>query len=550
MDLISQNVAAKDRVKKLKREDGDEPSFSESSKGLQMGKKKRHGNEEKHLHSQEQMEMRKLENSLFGSLYSPLEFGEGEEKQENIWLKQCSTLFITDRSPHSVLSAYEEEGDFQRVNIDYENETKELKPAWFDDEEDRTTINIAKVNRLRKLRQEEDEVVVSGSAYVSRLRAQHVKLNPRTEWAQLNSKEGGYNSSDDDDTEVFDGILRTNENLVMKSGSKLHPGILEYSKLGEANTEDPSSEEITSVQFHNNAQLLLAGGLDQRVRFFQIDGKRNAEMESIFLEDCPIRKASFLADGSQVIVSGRRNFFYSLDVVKAKVDRFGPLTGREEKSLEMFEISPDSSMIAFVGNEGYILLVSSKTKQLIGTLKMNGTVRSLAFTNCGQQLLSFGGDGQVYHWDLRKRTCFHKGVDEGCINGMAICCSPRGNLFAAGSESGIVNVYNREEFLGSKKKPLKTLDNLTTKVDLMRFNHDAQMLAICSSVKKRSLKLVHIPSFTVFSNWPAGNGTLQYPSCVDFSPNGGFMAVASRSTKSRKSPSKVLFFKLHHYRSA
>jgi U3 small nucleolar RNA-associated protein 18 len=48
--------------------------------------------------------------------------------------------------------------------------------------------------------------------------------------------------------------------------------------------------------------------------------------------------------------------------VKAAVSKIGPLTGREEKSLENIEISPDSRTIAFVGNEGYILLVSSKTK--------------------------------------------------------------------------------------------------------------------------------------------------------------------------------------------
>jgi U3 small nucleolar RNA-associated protein 18 len=59
--------------------------------------------------------------------------------------------------------------------------------------------------------------------------------------------------------------------------------------------------------------------------------------------------------------------------VKAAVSRTGPLTGREEKSLENLEISPDSRTIEFVGKEGYILLISSKTKQIIGTLKMNGT---------------------------------------------------------------------------------------------------------------------------------------------------------------------------------
>ncbi|KAL2899852.1 U3 small nucleolar RNA-associated protein 18-like protein [Bienertia sinuspersici] len=55
--------------------------------------------------------------------------------------------------------------------------------------------------------------------------------------------------------------------------------------------------------------------------------------------------------------------------------------------------------------------------------------------------------GQVYHWELRTRTCLHKGMDEGSINGTTLCTAPVGSLFAAGPSSGIVNVYNRDEFL-------------------------------------------------------------------------------------------------------
>lgn len=50
---------------------------------------------------------------------------------------------------------------------------------WVDEEEEKIIVNLAKVNRLRKMRKE-DEIVISGSEYVSRLRAQHIRLNPVT----------------------------------------------------------------------------------------------------------------------------------------------------------------------------------------------------------------------------------------------------------------------------------------------------------------------------------------------------------------------------------
>uniref|UniRef100_A0A9I9DMF3 U3 small nucleolar RNA-associated protein 18 homolog n=1 Tax=Cucumis melo TaxID=3656 RepID=A0A9I9DMF3_CUCME len=569
MSLISQNVAVISSIEKgteentlgpsspLRNADASEVDKSGLDTSRAKKRKKEHRKEDEQLVQEQQKEMMKLENFLFGSLYSPVEFGKDEEQNGFNSEEKIPALYIMDRSADNSLSAYE---DDYRVLDESTNkeEHQQRKPVWVDEEEEKATVNITNVSRLRKLRKEEDENSISGSVYVSRLRAQHAKLNPGTEWAQLDAQSRGDSDDDDilsddenavalaggyDNVDSIDDILRTSENLVVKSGGKLMPGLLGYSRLVDANAEEPSNGPINSVQFHRNSQLLLATGLDRKLRFFQIDGKRNTKIQSIFLEDCPIRKASFLPDGSQVIIAGRRKFFYSLDLVKAKVDKIGPLVGREEKSLEAFEVSPDSSTIAFIGNEGYILLVSIKTKELIGTLKMNGSVRSLAFADDGRQLLSSGGDGQIYHWDLRTRTCIHKAVDEGCINGTALCTSPNGALFAAGSDSGIVNIYNRQEFLGGKKKPLKAIENLTTKVDFLKFNHDAQILAICSRMKKSSLKLIHIPSFTIFSNWPPPKKNLQYPSCLDFSPEGGYMAVGNAA-------GKVLLYKLHHYHHA
>ncbi|CAL1380917.1 unnamed protein product [Linum trigynum] len=546
MSLISQNAGSRNRAKTA-RETADEPAFmggggggedgvlkmKKSELGLSAAKRRRKEKDEQTA-VEDVKEMKKLENFLFGSLYSPVEFGKDEEEQvaaDNEGLP----LFFVDRSANNGMQA-----QFSDESEDEGEEADERKPVWVDEEEEATSINIAEVSRLRKLRKEEEESLISGSEYVSRLRTQHSKMNPGTEWARLERADSRLHSDESSDEE---DILRTNEDLVVKSLSKLQPGILSCSRLVDANAQEPSNGPINSVEFHRNGQLLLSAGLDKRIRFFQIDGKRNTKIQSVFVDDCPIRKASFLPDGSQVIISGRRKFFYSFDLVKAKVDKIGPLVGREEKSLENFEVSPDSKTIAFVGNEGYILLVSSKSKELIGTVKMNGTARSIAFAGDGQQLITHGGDGQVYHWDLRTRTCIHKAVDEGCINGTALSCSPLGNFFAAGSDSGIVNVYNREEFLGGKRRPVKTIENLTTKVDFMKFNSDAQILAICSTMGKNGMKLIHVPSFTAFSNWPPLNTTLHYPRCLDFSPGGGFMAVGNAS-------GKVLLYKLHHYHHA
>ncbi|XP_068660696.1 U3 small nucleolar RNA-associated protein 18 homolog [Aristolochia californica] len=565
MNLISQNAPSKKLEKTISMDGADASSHdqeneaakvSDGSDLVSLKNKKRRTRQSEFEQERDKNEMKKLENFLFGSLHSPLQFGEEEKKEMLDLTHRDSVLFYMDRSADHEDAIYQEDLESQDDRKG-DNHEQERKLAWVDEEEEKITIDISKVSRLRKLRKEANENLVACADYVSRLRAQHIKLNPGTEWAQLGRNLGDY-GSDDESNEDNDGvvatpgyigmgddddILRSNEDVVVKSGSKLLPGLLEYTRLVDANSQEPSNGPINSVQFHRNGQLLLAGGLDRRLRFFQIDGKRNTKIESIFIEDCPIRKACFLPDGSQVIFGGRRNFFYCFDLVKASVDKIGPLIGREEKSLEVFEVATDSSTIAFIGNEGYILLVSTRTKELIGTLKMNGTTRSLAFADDGRQLLSSGGDGHIYHWDLRTRRCFHKAVDEGCMEGTALSTSHDSNVLAAGSSSGIVNVYNRDDFLGGTTKPIKAIENLVTKIDGLKFNHDAQILAVTSSMKKNSLRLVHVPSFTVFSNWPSPKQTLQYPRSLDFSPGGGFMVVGNAA-------GKVLLYKLHHYQHA
>ncbi|PKU64298.1 U3 small nucleolar RNA-associated protein 18 homolog [Dendrobium catenatum] len=555
MSLISQNTGTKFLENRDADEDvdagGSSPCKDTVEKEPKLSRfkrsKKRNRTYNKYQKAsrmeEEEKEIKKLESFLFGGLNSSIQFGKEIAGDDN---ERPLPLFFLDKSAGDDMIVYKE---------DICQDSKERKPVWVDEEEERTEVNILSVRRLRKLRKEADEKLISGAEYVSRLRAQHAKLNPRTDWAEVNQKSGEVFTSDDESNDESgitnapgygdaegDDVLRGNYELIDKSSVKLLPGILEYSRLMNANSEEPSNGPINSVQFHRNGKLLLTAGLDKRLRFFQIDGKRNTSVQSIFMEDFPTRKASFLPNGSHVILSGRRKFFYVFDLVKAAVDKIGPLTGREEKSLELFEVSPDSNTVAFIGNEGYILLVSTKTKELIGTLKMNGTARSLAFVDDGRQLISGGGDGHIYHWDLRLRRCIHKGVDEGCITTTSLSASPDSSLFAAGSSSGIVNIYRRDNFLGGKKKPLKSIENLTTTVNFLKFNQDAQILAICSHMKKDSLKLIHIPSFNVFSNWPPRSG-LQYPRCVDFSPGGGFMAIGNAA-------GKVLLYKLNHYQNA
>lgn len=163
-----------------------------------------------------------------------------------------------------------------------------------------------------------------------------------------------------------------------------------------------------------------------------------------------------------------------------------------------------------------------------------------------------GGDGVVHTWDLRTQRCIGRHIDEGCLNSTALACSLDGGLYAAGSSNGVVNVYDRQQtantteqscnrpLLATHCSPVHTFMNLTTSVDSLAFSPDRQLLAMGSRLKKDALRLVHVPSYTVYQNWPTSRTPLGYVHSVAFSPKGGFLAAGNAK-------GKVLLYRLHHY---
>lgn len=82
-------------------------------------------------------------------------------------------------------------------------------------------------------------------------------------------------------------------------------------------------------------------------------------------------------------------------MVAGKVDFVPCVMGRDEKSWESHFVSKDGKTVALLGNDGYVVLFDPHSKQATGSLKLNGSVRSVAFTADGLHLLASGSDGDI-----------------------------------------------------------------------------------------------------------------------------------------------------------
>ncbi len=142
---------------------------------------------------------------------------------------------------------------------------------------------------------------------------------------------------------------------------------------------------------------------------------------------------------------------------------------------------------------------------------------------CVRACVPAGGDGVVHTWDVRTQRCLYQLRDHANIGPSALRVSPDGKHLATGSVSGVVNLYpgpaspafaqlcaapaartGRGGLGGgvASALPSKEVLNLVTTVDSLEFSHDSQLLAFSSRMKRDAMRLLHVASRTVFSNWP------------------------------------------------
>lgn len=306
-------------------------------------------------------------------------------------------------------------------------------------------------------------------------------------------------------------------------------------------------------------------------------------------------------NGDEIIITGRKPYYYIYDCNQGKLLKYSiPLVSNVNKkfqsnfkssikTLETLFISPQSSRYAFLGNEGYIHFVNAYTKQWVGEIKMNSHSRALTFLN-EDYVLSSSFDATIYLWNLNYPTnsnkiplknsfnpkCIYKfqhedGTPTSLLNSYVpshfynnehINGTYNYNksdefyrlhqcLVSVSSMSGVTSIYELQTPSGMNEKfsftdndeapkTLKNIMNLTTKITTSSFHPSGQILAIASNEKKDQLKLIHLPSCSVFTNWPVQTTPLNVIEQVEFSPNGQYLAIGN--TRGR-----VLLFRINHF---
>jgi len=414
------------------------------------------------------------------------------------------------------------------VEKDSQSRIQKLRAVWYDEEDDNIVIDLESTHRLKKLKKGDDKI--SGSQLTDVLKERF--STRQLDWAIPQQQLVSENS-----------LLGKSEPLVSSkkprfiNNTPVASENINLRRLVNANINEPSKQSINAMSFHSSGNVLLAAGQDKHVRFFKVDGEKNEKLLTVHVPDMAIRSASFLRASSSCLLAGRSPYLLSYDTTAGSMHRIPGPVGWDVKSLEHMSVSPGSEHAAFLGASGYVHVLAPRSQQWITNVKMNTAARASSFIG-EYWLLTSGVDAEVYLWDLRKTgKCVARFAhdDGSCTSSLSGFYSSSGESYVAvGAESGVVSVFAANALLNAvdsaTKQPykqVKSMMNLTTKITSSAFHPSGQLLAYASNQRKDLLKLVHLPSRAVLSQWPTSRTPLGKVETMAFSPGGGYLAIGN-----------------------
>ncbi|CAL8579120.1 U3 snoRNP protein [Xanthoria parietina] len=523
---------------------------------------------------------RTVEDGLDGSAAHRATVGKNVigETQDNLRDIADADLFILDSGPSVKLPLP------ARPDDDANSDTDESGAAWHDSDDDRIVVSLQANPRLRNLRAYEDEDLVNGRQYTKRLRRQFELLNHVPLWVvQSRAKKSPVDNRSQNTKLLPDSDSSEGEMLVdadelsapplarilqqpgalLSSGTdisggkrKLRPEVIDIQRTKDIGIAQPSA--ITSLEFHPSHPLIISSGPASTISMHHVSPhppNPNPLLTSLHIRSTPLSTTVFQPrTGSRILFAGRRRYFHSWDLSTGRIDKISGLYGRqsEQKTMERFKMSPCGRWMGLVGSRrsggGLINVLDARTFQWIAEVRVesNGGIADFDWWGDGEGMTVIGKGGEAVEWDGRQRRIVGRWVDEGAIGTTVIAMGGRGSgakdlggdrWVAVGSSSGVVNVYDRKTW-GSGKvpprpQPRRALDQLTTATSHLAFSPDGQLMVMASRLKRDALRLVHLPSCTVYRNWPTSSTPLGKITALAISPGSDLLAVANEQGKIR-----------------
>lgn len=468
-------------------------------------------------------------------------------------------MFFLDAGDGAAPSSFADDAELKEPSKQHARS----RATWYDSDDDRLAVSLASSTRLRKLRDAEADDIVSGREYIQRLRRQYERLHPAPEWlgyarkkrkmsngAEQENPDSDVSMDESDDLPTvkplsellrsIDPLTTTADGSKSSTRRKLRTEVIDVQRTKDVTGSGPSS--VDTLEFHPTYPLLLAGGPSQTLTLYHVSPQPphpNPVLTSLHVKGSPLHTAGFCLssdprstgenDGTRVFFSARRRYFHTWSLATGTVSKVTrPLSTfkHDQKTTENFKLSPCGRYMGLISSSkrggGSINVLSTNSMQWVSSCRVDaeGGVSDFDWWGSGDGFAVVGKNGEVSEFSVIEKRTIARWWDEGSVGTTTLSIGGSDSRWIAiGSSSGIVNIYDRKNTAFAsmlvdaasnskprqpqlRPKPSRTLDHLTTPISHLVFSPDGQMLVMASKWKKDALRLVHLPSCTVYKNWP------------------------------------------------
>lgn len=391
--------------------------------------------------------------------------------------------------------------------------------VWLDDDDENLLISTS--NNIRsetKISEEcKDDKYLSGAEYSNRLRMKKENLCPTPNWS--------FKRHIPKDESVINSLVFWNS--LSAFGQEIKIKLVRSMKL---------AVKLSSLQFHpKNDHIFMI--IDIKGELFI----HSFEEESRFVEECiskvdlnrRIIKAFFTGKDAKIMIhtnSGIQLYDYKSESIRI-LNKFLP---KRENHSSNFNIAQSSllcndQLLCFLDKEGCVHIFCLKTFILIRELKVNTRIQAICFSATDQHLFMVSIENIVYRLQLSNWK-FEAIIHENLGDKITFIASHSNSIFL-GSELGILTIYSSSDAKNNTFEKEKVLDNLNTSIESIIVSNSGSLLAYYSRKTKNSLRIMHLPSRKILSDFSKIYNRIGKVINVSFSSNDKMVAISNSNGK-------------------
>ncbi|KAH0785538.1 U3 small nucleolar RNA-associated protein 18 [Histomonas meleagridis] len=273
----------------------------------------------------------------------------------------------------------------------------------------------------------------------------------------------------------------------------------------------------------------LAALLDSRgiVHVISVNGKNNKVQYSIpFPKQAQRHCLCYSSGGELIFVGCSKGTFHTIDC-RTQTSLLTKIPSSQENITAAY-CSPNNKLLVLIA-QNRVHFIETSNRILLKTVPTSDELHCGTFDDTGDFFIAAGQSGHGIIFDCATFTAINRFQEPEMQFIHAIAFSH--NRVAIGTDAGVLHVFDFQSLKERHPRPLFTKLNLSTKVDTVKFNPTGELIVFASSAKNNSLRILHLASQKVFSNWPTQKAPLSEVKDAAFDATGQYLAIGNEKGK-------------------